>query len=377
MEKPKSIFNRLFNRSFTFSSNSNQESKKPHLDRFASVKKPILIENNFTTPGNVKNLCNSFEAAALSRKKNKDTELKRSSTSKHFSSSNSWIRLPGTQDRIVVYFTSLRGIRRTYEDCYTVMMILRGFRVQVDERDISMDSAYKKELQSVLGEKFVSLPRVFIRGKYIGGAEEIKQLHEVGELVKLLKGFPVKDTRIVCESCGDARFVPCFHCSGSRKVFCEDDDVCEGGGVKKKGICGNGGGVCAICLDTISLEEMALVKGGEHAYWIHDYMFEESVCLLLRATWFTPLTVEAHEEANEEFEDVYPYYEDDIDDLDEVFYNRSSSVRRWQSLAGEIMAMLGGGRIEARPISRFQDPDAGPSRGPKKEAVKDATGRKI
>ncbi|KAF9593044.1 hypothetical protein IFM89_019875 [Coptis chinensis] len=134
-----------------------------------------------------------------------------------------------------------------------------------------------------------------------------------------------------------------------------------------------------------------LVKGGEHAYcvtcilrWatyhekpscpqckhpfqflnihrsldgrIHDYMFEESVCLLLRATWFTPLTVEAHEEANEEFEDVYPYYEDDIDDLDEVFYNRSSSVRIGNRRWGDNVYVRGG-RIEARPINRFQDPD--------------------
>ncbi|KAM2791578.1 hypothetical protein PS2_003347 [Malus domestica] len=31
------------------------------------------------------------------------------------------IRLPGTDNRIVVYFTSLRGVRRTYEDCYAVV----------------------------------------------------------------------------------------------------------------------------------------------------------------------------------------------------------------------------------------------------------------
>lgn len=30
---------------------------------------------------------------------------------------------------------------------------------------------------------------------------------------------------------------------------------------------GNHGGVCAICLDKIVLQETALVKGCEHAYW--------------------------------------------------------------------------------------------------------------
>lgn len=30
---------------------------------------------------------------------------------------------------------------------------------------------------------------------------------------------------------------------------------------------GNHGEVCAICLDEIELEETALIKGCEHAYW--------------------------------------------------------------------------------------------------------------
>lgn len=30
---------------------------------------------------------------------------------------------------------------------------------------------------------------------------------------------------------------------------------------------GNHGGICAICLDKIVLQETALVKGCEHAYW--------------------------------------------------------------------------------------------------------------
>ncbi|KAJ6704814.1 GLUTAREDOXIN DOMAIN-CONTAINING CYSTEINE-RICH PROTEIN CG12206-RELATED [Salix purpurea] len=123
---------------------------------------------------------------------------------------DSRIRLPGTEDRIVVYLTSLRGIRRTYEDCYAVRMIFRGFRVWIDERDISMDSAYKKELQSVLGEKNASLPQVFIRGNHVGGAEVIKQMFETGEMAM---------------GCGDVRFVPCGNCSGSRKLFDEDEGV--------------------------------------------------------------------------------------------------------------------------------------------------------
>lgn len=131
---------------------------------------------------------------------------------------------PGPEDKIVLYFTSLRGIRKTYDDCCTARMIFKGLRVPVDERDISMDSAYRKELKDALGGKAMSLPRVFIKGKHVGGADEIKQMNEDGELARLLDGFPVlKDSGFVCDSCGDARFVPCGNCNGSRKVFEEEE----------------------------------------------------------------------------------------------------------------------------------------------------------
>lgn len=37
----------------------------------------------------------------------------------------------------------------------------------------------------MLGEKTICLPEVFIGGKYIGGVDVQKQLHEAGELVKM------------------------------------------------------------------------------------------------------------------------------------------------------------------------------------------------
>ncbi|KAF8403609.1 hypothetical protein HHK36_011713 [Tetracentron sinense] len=232
--------------------------KKPYpysfLERNGSVKKLL---NSFESVGNlmngkVKQLCNSFEQKkssaevenSLSKESlltDKDPNLLsrfgRSLSFRQFGLNQSKapksisplfdnrIRLSGTDDRIVLYFTSLRGIRRTYEDCCAVRTIFRGFRALVDDRDISMDSAYRKELQSVLELKTVSLPQVFIGGKYVGGADEIKQLHEVGELAKLLEGFPLRDPRYVCESCGDARFVPCLNCNGSRKIYEEEGQL--------------------------------------------------------------------------------------------------------------------------------------------------------
>lgn len=178
------------------------------------------------------NVVSSYRRALLSKQfgGNEATEWSKSEKiqplgSPKFSSfcSKSDIYLAGAEDRVVLYYTSLRGIRKTYEECCTVRMIFRGFRVCVDERDISMDSSYRKELQSLLGGKAVSLPQVFIKGMYIGGAEETKQLHEEGELAGLLEGIPVKGSGFVCESCGDARFLPCPNCNGSRKIFEEEE----------------------------------------------------------------------------------------------------------------------------------------------------------
>nr|TKS07839.1 hypothetical protein D5086_0000108790 [Populus alba] len=143
--------------------------------------------------------------------------------------------------------------------------------------------------------------------------------------------------------------------------------------------CGNHGGICAICLDKIVLQETALIKGCEHAYCIQDYMFEESVCLLLRASWFMTLTVEDHEDVYEDPEDYYPYeFEDEDDDLDEVHLSSSSNLRignrRWGD-NGYVRA----GHQEARPVHQadFKDSGAGTSREPKKkEAGKDRTGRR-
>ncbi|CAH9115473.1 unnamed protein product [Cuscuta epithymum] len=151
--------------------------------------------------------------------------------------------------------------------------------------------------------------------------------------------------------------------------------------------CDNHHGICAICLRMIPLQETALVKGCEHAYcvncilrWIdykkepicpqckkpfeflnihraldgslHDYMFEESVSLLLRASWFKPMTVggEQHNTVDDNADGftLYDEYDNEEDDLNESYLGNSSSVRignrRWGD-NGYVRA----GRLEARP----------------------------
>ncbi|KAK3409824.1 hypothetical protein EUGRSUZ_J01906 [Eucalyptus grandis] len=136
------------------------------------------------------------------------------------------VSIPGADsNRIVVYFTSLRVVRSTFEDCKAVRSILRGFRVRIDERDLSMDSSFMAELQAILGcgggqKGKLALPRVFIGGRYVGGAEEVRQLNEIGELKKLVEGVPAAEPG-VCDACGGYRFVLCGECDGSHKLYSE------------------------------------------------------------------------------------------------------------------------------------------------------------
>ncbi|KAL4191410.1 hypothetical protein AMTRI_Chr07g80410 [Amborella trichopoda] len=174
-------------------------------------------------------------------------------------------------------------------------------------------------------------------------------------------------------------------------------------------------GFCAICLEKILLEETAHVTGCEHAYcatcilrWasynanpscpqckhpflsllvhrsldgrIHDYMFEESVCLLLRAPWYTPVTLETQKEAIEEQEE-HQYEYDDVDDyVEDAFYGNMAGLRignrRWGD-GGYVRA----GRKEAMPIverARSHGQEAGGSSRAqgKKPASREEHGRR-
>ncbi|XP_044505117.1 uncharacterized protein At3g28850-like [Mangifera indica] len=135
------------------------------------------------------------------------------------------------RQKVVVYFTSLRGVRKTYEDCCHVRVVLKSLGIRVDERDVSMHSGFKEELKGLLGNGVtgVSLPRVFLGKQYIGGAEEIRRLHEEGQLEKMLVECEKVDelggvNGVTCEACGDIRFVPCETCSGSCKIYYEKEE---------------------------------------------------------------------------------------------------------------------------------------------------------
>ncbi|KAL6005731.1 hypothetical protein ACLOJK_006304, partial [Asimina triloba] len=150
---------------------------------------------------------------------------------------------PGGENAVVVYTTTLRGIRKTFEDCNAVRAALEGAGVWMKERDVSMHLGYREELKELMGSAPATVPRVFVRGRYIGGAEEVLKMHEEGVLIALLEGLPKAKMGAVCDGCGGARFLPCLGCNGSCKLVRE-----EGKKVVKCPDCNENGLIlCPIC----------------------------------------------------------------------------------------------------------------------------------
>lgn len=80
-----------------------------------------------------------------------------------------------------------------------------------------MHMEFKEELWRVMEGK-AKPPRLFIRGRYIGGAEEVLRLHEQGKFRQLFEGVPIDESTGPCEGCAGFRFVVCFNCSGSHRI---------------------------------------------------------------------------------------------------------------------------------------------------------------
>ncbi|KAG0480380.1 hypothetical protein HPP92_010937 [Vanilla planifolia] len=160
---------------------------------------------------------------------------------------------PDGKGKLVLYFTSLRGVRKTHEDCWNVRVILQSYGVRIDERDLSMHGGFRDELNGILGHGSSGsrLPSVFANGRYLGGAEEVMQMHEGGELRKALEDCEAAPLAnlcggLVCEVCGDFKFILCEACSGSCKVLLEEyDDV---GVFRRCTVCNENGLVrCPVC----------------------------------------------------------------------------------------------------------------------------------
>ncbi|KAK4371750.1 hypothetical protein RND71_007134 [Anisodus tanguticus] len=153
---------------------------------------------------------------------------------------------PGGKDAVIFYTTSLRGIRKTFEDCNTIRILLDSFRVVYCERDVSLDIEYRDELWRILGGRIVP-PRLFIRGRHIGGADEVVGFHEQGILKKLLHGIPLISSNFPCKGCCGIRFVLCLSCHGSCKIIDLEGKATNGYRIRCAECNENGLFKCPVC----------------------------------------------------------------------------------------------------------------------------------
>lgn len=83
--------------------------------------------------------------------------------------------------RIVIYTTSFRVVRTTFERCELVRKIFQNHRVKFLEKNIALDCEYGKELEERcrrVGES-PCLPVVFIDGHYLGVSPCFRALSQV------------------------------------------------------------------------------------------------------------------------------------------------------------------------------------------------------
>uniref|UniRef100_A0A803PP99 Glutaredoxin domain-containing protein n=1 Tax=Cannabis sativa TaxID=3483 RepID=A0A803PP99_CANSA len=113
---------------------------------------------------------------------------------------------PNGEGKVVIYTTTLRGVRKTFEACNAVRAAIEATGVIISERDVSMDRGFRDELRDLMKEeesRVVVLPQIFVKGRYVGGVEEILRIAEEGLLLELFEGLPKRRGGEVCEGCGN------------------------------------------------------------------------------------------------------------------------------------------------------------------------------
>ncbi|TYH80055.1 hypothetical protein ES332_D03G107300v1 [Gossypium tomentosum] len=223
--------------SFRFSSIPNKENSNPNVGRNGSVSKPPVSRSSLLDKFQADSF--RFPITALPEKENADPNLSKNGTVAKtpfsplhkFDSGSDAVSKPSPLDkfenicppngenRVVIYTTTLRGIRKTFEDCNAVRSAIESYGVVICERDISMDRGFKEELRKLMkGANQTTPPQVFIKGRYIGGAEQVMKIVDEGWFGDLINGLPKKKAGEVCDGCGDVKFLPCFRCNGSCKM---------------------------------------------------------------------------------------------------------------------------------------------------------------
>ncbi|ONK81710.1 uncharacterized protein A4U43_C01F32090 [Asparagus officinalis] len=210
-----------------FSSSANRQPSKLVID----VKSPKVLEKDWGNAGSRRSLSPLFDpelVASFEKELKKEGEQIKKTVPKKPNSSSLLLEKfeekcpPSGGNALILYSTTLRGIRKTFEDCNVVRNLIEGYDVRIIERDISMDSGFREELRVLMGKEEARPPLLFVKGRLIGGAEEVLKLEEEGNLGTLLEGIDKKEVS-GCGFCGGMRFVMCRECNGSCKVLDEEE----------------------------------------------------------------------------------------------------------------------------------------------------------
>ncbi|KAF5192411.1 Pr5-like receptor kinase [Thalictrum thalictroides] len=160
---------------YTVSSSSTSQSPQPVIDE-SSKKKKKEKESEFASTSDLSKPLKSRPAELNSY----DASSSGTSTQAGNSKANE-------SDGVVIYTSTTSGIK-ILNECNDVHLILQSHQIKVyHERDIGKDANYRRELMSLTGS--FEVPVVFVKGKLIGGASQVKQLEEEGKLWNLFDEF--------------------------------------------------------------------------------------------------------------------------------------------------------------------------------------------
>ncbi|KAF5193997.1 Pr5-like receptor kinase [Thalictrum thalictroides] len=96
---------------------------------------------------------------------------------------------PQGENSVIMYTTTIEQMKRPFKESNEVRSILRSHNIQIIERDVwGADFNYDDELKDLVGG--IDTPVVFVEGRLIGGAKEVKTLEVEGKLKILFDGIP-------------------------------------------------------------------------------------------------------------------------------------------------------------------------------------------
>ncbi|KAF9623551.1 hypothetical protein IFM89_003341 [Coptis chinensis] len=94
---------------------------------------------------------------------------------------------PGGGNSVIVY-TTTGGNRKPFKDSNKIRSLLHSHYIQMFERDIFTDAVSREQLKELMG--YIKVPLLFVKGRLVGGADEVTNMEENGDLDILFDGIP-------------------------------------------------------------------------------------------------------------------------------------------------------------------------------------------